>query len=229
MFCLASARRFAEPQLALVRTRAHISVDTYLRQTYLKTGLAMDRELLRSRMEGADSMKSSTRVVIVTALLAMVAVVCTPNALAQHGCAALYVPEGPETGNFISGVWYAEGPIFIGHEELHVKVTVQDYGGFGLGKKSNTYKGKEEALYDFGDGNTFRTAITYVVEHFNDPDKGYLNAVETIIPGTGTGRFSNASGQFTTHGEFGVSDPKTMDGWATFTTHGAICGVGPAS
>jgi len=66
-------------------------------------------------------------------------------------------------------------------------------------------------LDDFGEGNSFRTAITitYVVEHFNDPDKGYLNAVEPIIPGTGTGRFSNASGQF--------------------TTHGSICGVSPAS
>ena len=100
-------------------------------------------------------MKSLTRIVIVTALSAMVAVMCTPTALAQHGCAAFYIPTGPETGNFISGVWYAEGPVFIGHEELHVKVTVQDSGGFGLGKKSNTYKGKEEALYDFGEAIAF--------------------------------------------------------------------------
>jgi hypothetical protein len=171
----------------------------------------------------------STRLVVMVGLLALFAVVCTPAAPVQGGCAAFYVPAGPETGNFITGIWQAEGSVFIGQEELYVEVSVQDDGGFGLGKKGNAYKGTEVATYNFGKSGSFQTEITYVVEHFNDPDKGYLNAVETIIPGSGTGRFSNATGRFTTHGEFGVSDLETMDGWASFTTHGAICGVVPES
>src|SRR4051812_4588616 len=102
---------------------------------------------------------SSTRVVIVIGLLTMAAAMCPPAALAQSGCAAFYIPAGPETGNFLTGLWFAEGPAFIGHEQLHAEVSVQDWGGSGLGKKSNTYKGTETAKYDFGKGNTFQTAI----------------------------------------------------------------------
>ena len=166
---------------------------------------------------------------IFTAFLAMIAMVCSPAALAQKGCTAFDMPAGPEYGNFISGVWYAEGSAFLGHEQLYVKISVQDHGGFVLGKKGNVAKGTEDALYDFGHNDTFRTTISYVVEHNNDPDKFYLNAVETIIPGSGTGRFAKATGTITDHGSFGISDPVTMDGWAIFTSHGAICGVGSAS
>ena len=63
----------------------------------------------------------------------------------------------------------------------------------------------------------------------NDPDKFYLNAVETIIPGSGTGRFANATGTLTTHGNFGISDWITMDGWAIFTSHASVCGASSAS
>jgi len=147
----------------------------------------------------------------------------------KKGCAAFDIPAGPEYGNFISGVWKAEGPAFLGKEKLYAKISVQDFGFFPLGKKGNTAKGTEIAYYDFGDGNTFHTSITYTVEHNNDPDKFYLNAVETIIPGSGTGRFAKATGTITDHGSFGISDPVTMDGWAIFTSHGAICGVGLAS
>lgn len=153
----------------------------------------------------------------------------TPAALAQKGCAAFYIPTGPEYGNFITGVWKAEGPAFLGKEDLYVKVSVQDLGYFPLGKKGNTAKGAEIATYDFGSGNRFQTSIEYVVVHNNDPDKFYLNAVETIIPGSGTGRFAKATGALTTHGDFGITDWATMDGWAFFTSHGSVCGAGPAS
>jgi hypothetical protein len=163
------------------------------------------------------------------AFLAVVGTVCTPTALAQKGCAALYFPAGPEYGNFITGVWNAEGPAFLGKEELYVKISVQDLGFSPVGKKGNTAKGTEIATYDFGNGNTFQTSITYVVEHNNDPDKFHLNAVETIMAGSGTGRFANATGTLATHGDFGVYDWVTMDGWAIFTSHGSLCGAGPAS
>ena len=60
-------------------------------------------------------------------------------------------------------------------------------------------KGTETALYDFGKEGTFRTTISYVVEHNNDPSKFYLNAVEMIVPGSGTGRFVRATGTITDH------------------------------
>ena len=158
----------------------------------------------------------------------LLALVCTPSALAQKGCEPFYVPAGPEYGNFITGIWYAEGPAFLGHEQLYVNLLVQDLGYLALGEKGNTAKGTESAFYDFGKAGSFRTSISYVVEHNNDPDKFYMTAVETIIMGSGTGRFAGATGTFTDHGSFGISDWITMDGWSIFTTHGSICGVVPA-
>jgi hypothetical protein len=103
----------------------------------------------------------------------------------------------------------------------------------GMGKKGNTFKGTQIAFYDFRADSTsttsigtFQTTMTYVVEHNNDPAKLYMNAVETITPGSGTGRFSGATGTFSDHGTFGISNgPNPGDGWAIFTTHGAICGA----
>jgi hypothetical protein len=161
-------------------------------------------------------------------LLAMIACLCTPVAVAQKGCMVLDIPAGPETGNFQTGIWYAEGPAFLGREPAYVKIFVRDSGGDPRGKKGNNFQGTETALYDFGKGDMFQTAISYVVVHNNDPSKFYLNAVEKIIPGSGTGRFLHATGTITTHGPFGISDWNTMDGWATFTSHGAVCGVIPA-
>src|SRR6516164_726059 len=135
-----------------------------------------------------------TRVVMFTALLAMMAMMCTPAALAQKGCVAFNIPAGPEYGNFITGFWYAEGSAFLGHEQLYLKISVWDAGGSVRGQKGNIMKGTETALYDFGKDGTFRTTISYVVEHNNDPDKFYMNAVEVIMPGSGTGRFVGATG-----------------------------------
>lgn len=169
------------------------------------------------------------RLVIFTAVLAMMAVVCTPAVLAQKGCAAFDMPAGPEYGNFITGFWYAEGHAFLGHEQLYLKISVWDTGGSVRGQKGNVMKGTETALYDFGKEGTFRTTISYVVEHNNDPSKFYLNAVEMIVPGSGTGRFVGATGTITDHGPFGISNSETMDGWAIFTSHGAICGASSAT
>ena len=165
------------------------------------------------------------RILTFLALLAMIAWLCTPVAVAQKGCMVFDVPAGPETGNFITGRWFAEGPAFLGKDRVYVKIWVRDSGGDPRGKKGNNFQGTEVALYDFGNGDMFQTAISYVVEHNNDPSKFYLNAVEKIILGSGTGRFVHATGTITTHGPFGVSDWTTMDGWATFTSHGAVCGV----
>lgn len=52
-----------------------------------------------------------------------------------------------------------------------------------------------------------------------------MNATEKIIPKSGTGIFANATGTFTDHGTFGISDWTTMDGWALFRMAGVICGV----
>jgi hypothetical protein len=167
-----------------------------------------------------------TGIVTFLAVLAVTATVCAPVAQAQNGCMPFYLPAGPESGNFITGYWYAEGPVFLGKEELYVKVSIWDNGdGRGLGKKGNTFKGTERALYDFGNGDTFSTTISYVVEHNNDPDKFYMNALENIVPGSGTGRFKGATGQIADHGPFGISNWVTMDGWAVFTAHGTICGT----
>jgi hypothetical protein len=169
------------------------------------------------------------RALLFIVLFSLIAMVCTPAALAQKGCAAFDIPAGPEYGNFATGVWKAEGWASLGHEHLYVKISVQDLGGSTLGKKGNVSKGTELAFYDFGNGDTFQTLVSYVVEHNNDPDKFYLNAVETIIQGSGTGRFAKATGTLTDHGPFGISNLDTMDGWAILTTHGSICGAGPAS
>jgi hypothetical protein len=166
----------------------------------------------------------SQRLGIFIGCLAIMALVYPPTALAQ-GCAAFDIPSGPEYGNFNTGIWYAEGPAVLGHEAMFVKISVQDLGAFPLGQKGNTMKGTETAVYDFGSGDTFQTAISYVVEHNNDPAKFYLNAVEKIIPGSGTGRFAGATGNITTHGAFGISDWVTLEGWAFFTSHGSVCGA----
>jgi len=158
------------------------------------------------------------------AILVLAGLASVSTAMAQNGCMAFSVPAGPESGNFITGIWTAEGPAYLGHKAVNVKISVLDYGGLGVGKKSNTFKGTEVATYDFGDNNTFQTFITYVVEHFNDPSKSYLNAVENIVPGSGTGMFANATGTMTTHGAFGILNEQ-MDGWALFRTDGAICGI----
>jgi hypothetical protein len=155
----------------------------------------------------------------------MTATVCVPWAQAQNGCMPLYLPPGPETGNFITGYWYAEGPVFLGKEVLSVKIYVWDNGGVGMGKKGNNYQGTETSFYDFGNGDTFWTTISYVVQHNNDPDKFQMDAIEKIVPGSGTGRFKGATGQLSDHGTFGISDWGTMDGWALFTARGSICGV----
>ncbi len=170
-------------------------------------------------------MSKSMRVAMSIAFLAVMAVVCSSSALAQDACAAFYVPPASESGNFITGKWYAEGDAILAHQQVYVKISVQDYGGMGVGKKQHVYKGKEAGFYDFGNGDTFRTSISYVVEHFNDSTKWYLNAVETIVPDSGTGRFAEATGHFTDHGTFGVSNWATMDGWSLFTKHGEICGI----
>jgi hypothetical protein len=165
-----------------------------------------------------------SRAYLMTTLIGMT-LFYAPQASAQGGCMPFEMPAGPEYGNFITGVWTAEGTVYLGHKPMTVKMVVQDYGGMGLGQKGNTLVGTEVATYDFGNGNTFQTFITYVAVHNTDPSKFYLNATEKIIPKSGTGIFANATGTFTDHGTFGVSDWITMDGWALFRAVGVVCGV----
>lgn len=167
------------------------------------------------------------RILAFLALLAMLACLCTPVAFAQKGCMVFDMPAASKTGNLITGKWYAEGPAFLGRDPVYLKIFVRNTGGDPLGKKGNNFQGTEVALYDFGNGDMFQTDISYLALHGNDPSKLYLNAVGKIILGSGTGRFVHATGTITTHGPLGVSDGTTMDGWATFTSHGAVCGVDP--
>ena len=88
-------------------------------------------------------MKSFTRIVIVTACRRW-SRLCIRLPLWLNTVSAFHIPAGPETGNFISAVWYAEGPVLIGREELLVKVTVQDYGGFG--QEEQHLQGKRGSL-----------------------------------------------------------------------------------
>ncbi len=83
-------------------------------------------------------------------------------------------------------------------------------------------QGAEKGAYDFGNGDTFKTSVTYVVQHMNDPEKFQASFIEIIVPGSGTGRFLNATGTITDHGPFGISI--YPEGWASFTKHGTICG-----
>jgi hypothetical protein len=163
---------------------------------------------------------------LIIAVSAMLVFVCMPAAVAQNGCAPFYMPPGPlgsETGNFITGVWTAHGQAFLGHQPFSIEIVFQDsFTSVLLGKGGNTLQGEEKGIYDFGNGDTFKTTVTYVVQHRSDPGKLHMNAVEIIVPGSGTGRFLNATGTITDHGPFGVST--YPDGWASFTKHGTICG-----
>ena len=164
--------------------------------------------------------------ILAIALSAILVLAYAPAALAQDGCAAFYMPPGPpgsETGNFLTGVWEAHGTAFIAHQAFTVNILFQDsFTSVLLGQKGNTLKGKEEGTYDFGNNDTFKTTVDYVVQHMNDPDKLQMSAVETIVPDSGTGRVLNATGTITDHGPFGVST--YPEGWASFTKHGTICG-----
>jgi hypothetical protein len=160
------------------------------------------------------------------AVLAIVVFVFMPAALAENGCAAFYMPPGPmgsETGNFITGVWNAHGTAFLAHQAFSVSIVFQDsFTSVLLGKKGNTMHGEEKGTYDFGNGDTFKTAVNYVSQHMNELDKWHISAVEVIVPGSGTGRFLGATGTLTDHGPAGVSI--YPEGWASFTKHGTICG-----
>ena len=156
----------------------------------------------------------------------MLVLVFVPVALAENGCAALYMPPGPpgsEIGNFVTGVWNAHGTAFLAHQAFSVSIVFQDsFTSVVLGTKGNTVHGEENGFYDFGNGDTFKTSVKYVLQHMNDIDKFHMSGIEVIVPGSGTGRFLDATGTITDHGPFGISI--YPEGWASFTKHGTICG-----
>jgi hypothetical protein len=175
------------------------------------------------------SWRNWTRFALISCVvLAAVAVLAAPvcgedNVVPKTGCMPVYIPPGLETGDFTTGIWVAEGPVYIGGTEYHVSVWVQDNGGGFVGKAGQTYKGTETAIYDFGNGDTFTTFVSYVALRQNDPSKWALNATERIV--SGTGRFIAATGMLADTGYYGLDDPDSTTGWAYFAIHGAICNV----
>jgi hypothetical protein len=168
--------------------------------------------------------------VILSLLIICVVLLFVPASAAQTGCEPFKVPPGPEWGDFITNVWYTGGDIAIGGDTLRSAVTIYPTDDFPilLGKKGNVMKGTETALYDFGPAGSFRTDITFTVEHNNDPTKWTMTATEIVVPGSGTGRFAGVTGHFADHGSFWMTNWDTLeaDGW--FATHGMICDVAPA-
>ncbi len=166
--------------------------------------------------------------IILGILVAVLVMLVVSPASAQNGCTPFKIPPGLEWGDFITNIWYSEGDVFIAGEQLHLELTIWS-GDFRLtGLEGNTMQGVETALYDFGQAGTFQTNIKYVIQHYNNPDKWYMTAIETIIPDSGTGRFKDVSGHFADQGSFWLTNPDTLEGLGLFVTHGTICGVGPA-
>lgn len=167
---------------------------------------------------------------LVCAIIIAAFLLFVPAVAAQNGCEPFKLPPGPEWGDFVSNVWYTGGDVALRGETLSVSVTIFPTADFPvlLGKKGNLMKGTETALYDFGSAGSFQTDIKFTVEHNNDPTKWHMTADETIVPGSGTGRFAGVSGHFADQGSFWITNWDTLEGDGLFVTHGMICGFAGA-